>query len=292
MPGRAGPVGIAAAVTLLAVSACSDPTRPESLGVPPFAFVSDIEGVRALYRYDDGTITRLSSPGNDDREPRSAAGRIVFTSRRDGNAEIYSADLGLADQQRLTVSSATDDAPALDPSGTTVAFVSTRSGARRVWLMDANGANPRALATGSATFVPEGSPVWSPSGDRIAFTSTRTNASQVFLLDAAGGTAVQLSHEAAGAFTPAWSGDGRSIVYVITGGPGLMRVPVTGGDATPFALDDRGLSDPACRVTACLAVLGALDAAGDLLVMSSTGRTRRPILARPADDRHPAILVP
>jgi TolB protein len=280
-------------IALLLVAGCSDPTRPEALDVSPFVFVSNAEGALALYRFDAGTITRLSGAGNDDRDPHSAAGRIVFTSRRDGNAEIYAADLGLTSQQRLTTSSATDDAPALDPTGTTVAFVSGRSGTPRVWLMDVTGANPRLLETGSATLVPEGSPTWSPTGDRIAFTSVRTNASQIFVVAAAGGPAIQLSHEATGAFTPTWSADGRNIIYVLlAGGPGLLRVPAGGGDASAFALDDGGISDPACGGALCLAVTGALDAPGDLLAISASGRTRRPILVRTADDRQPAILVP
>jgi Tol biopolymer transport system component len=278
---------------MLLPAACSDPTHPERIDVPPFVFVSDEAGAPALYRYDAGTVTRLSTAGSDDRDPHSAAGRIVFTARRDGNPEIYSADLALTAQQRLTTTSATDDAPALDPSGTTIAFVSTRSGTPRVWLMDADGANPRPLETGSPTFVPEGSPTWSPSGSRIAFTSTRTNASQVFVVPATGGSAVQLSREATGAFIPAWTGDGQSIVYVVlAGGPRIVRIPAAGGDATAFALDDRGISEPVCQGTICLAVLGALGETGDLMALSATGRTRRVILARTADDRQPAILVP
>lgn len=281
------------AVALLLLAACSDPTRPDNIDVPAFVFVSDEGGAPALYRFDASVVARLSNPGNDDREPHSAAGRIVFTSRRDGNAEIYSADLAMAGQQRLTTTSATDDAPALDPTGATIAFVSSRSGAPRVWLMDADGANPRPLETGSATFIPEGSPTWSPSGAQIAFTSTRTNASQVFVVGSNGGTALQLSREATGAFTPAWSGDGQSIVYVVlAGGPRTARVPAVGGDAAVFALDDRGISEPTCRGSICLAVIGALDAPGDLMALTATGRTRRIILERPADDRQPAILVP
>jgi hypothetical protein len=280
-----------AAAALLVVG-CSDPARPEPLDVPPFVFVSNDGGAPGIYRFEAGSIARLSGSGNDDRDPHSAAGRVVFTSRRDGNAEIYSADLELAVEQRLTTAAATDDAPALNPVGTTVAFVSTRSGTPRVWLMDASGANPRPLETGSASFVPEGSPAWSPTGDRIAFTSTRTNASQVFIVPAGGGAAVQLSREATGAFTPAWTADGRDILYVVLGGPGVRRVRASGGEPGIFAAADEGVSDPACRGAVCLAVIGALDAQGDLVAVSASGRRRTPVLVRSADDRQPAILVP
>jgi dipeptidyl aminopeptidase/acylaminoacyl peptidase len=273
--------------------ACSDPTRPEPLDVPAFVFVSNAEGVPALFRFEADVITRLSASGNDDREPHSAAGRVVFTSRRDGNPEIYTADLSLAGQVRLTTTSATDDAPALDPTGTTIAFVSTRSGTPRIWLMDVTGSNPRVLATGSATLVPEGSPSWSPDGTRIAFTSTRTNTSQVHVMPVAGGAAVQVSHEATGAFTPEWAADGQSVIYMMAAGePRLMRVPATGGDVSSFAADEGGISEPSCRGAICLAVAGALNGPGDLIVISASGRSRRTILARAPDDRQPAVLVP
>ena len=282
------------AIAVLVLTGCSHPTGRATLVIPAFVFVSTEGAVPGIHRFDAGATTRLSAEGVDDRDPHSAAGRIVFTSRRDGNPEIYAAALDLTAQQRLTTTSATDEAPALDPAGATIAFVSTRSGAPRVWLMDPNGANPRPLDTGSATFVPEGSPAWSPTGDRIAFTSTRTNASQVFVIPAAGGQAVQVSREATGAFTPAWSADGRSILYVtLAGGPRVMRIAASGaGDASAFAVDEAGVGDPVCRGGICLAVIGSLDGPRDLVAFGPTGRGRTPVLVRDADDRQPAILVP
>ena len=279
------------AVAIVSLAACSDSTAPRPLAAPPFVFVSDVEGTRAIFRFDAGTLTRLSAAGQDDREPHSARGRIVFTSRRDGDEEIYIAGLDLSGQQRLTVSAGADTRAALNPSGTTVAFVTARGGADRIWLMDADGANPRPLNTGSASFVPEGQPAWSATGDRIAFTSVRTNTSQVFVVPASGGEAVQLSRESSGAFDPVWSADGRSVHFMaIAGGPRL--VTVTTGGTRPFAEDARGLSELACGSTACIATAGSLDATGDLVLLSPDGRSQLTLLERPADDRQPAILVP
>ena len=122
-------------------------------------------------------------------------------SRRDGNGEIYIASAALQGQQRLTNEPWDDAAPVLSPVGDEVLFVSNRSGTPRLWIMDADGANQRLFATGSAGFVPEASPAWRPAGDQVAFTSTRTGTSQVFVVSSAGGTAVQITHEANGAFT-------------------------------------------------------------------------------------------
>lgn len=279
-------------ITLLFAPGCSKPSAPRPIEVPPFVFVSNADGVPALFRFDNGHVARLSSPGHEDVEPHSAAGRIAFTSLRDGNAEIYIANPDLGGQLRLTNDASTDDAPALDPSGTTVAFVSSRSGTPRIWLMDADGANPRALETGSAVHVPEGSPAWSPSGDELAFTSTRTNTSQVFVVDATGSDAVQLSHEASGAFMPTWNGAGDVILYTALGaGPRLLAVSAAGGDATIFASAASGVGDGTCAPSLCLAVSGLLEANGDLIALRSGGDGPQHVLVRSADDRQPAFLV-
>jgi hypothetical protein len=278
---------------LLLALGCSEPSAARPVDVPPFVFVSDAEGIPGLFRFDGGTITRLSSPGHEDMEPHSAVGRIVFTSMRDGNAEVYIANLDLAGQLRLTNDGSTDHEPAFDPSGTTVAFVSSRSGTPRIWLMDADGANPRALETGSPVHVPEGSPAWSRSGNEIVFTSTRTNTSQVFVVDAAGGNAFQLSHEASGAFTPMWNGAGDVVLYTALGaGPRLMAVPATGGDATVFASGASGVGDGACVPGLCLTVSGLLGANGDLVAVHGDHQGPQRVLVRSADDRQPAFLVP
>jgi Tol biopolymer transport system component len=278
-------------VAALTALGCSDTTRPGPLEVPPFVFVSDSAGVSGLYLFDDGNVVRLSGSDQEDDQPHSASGRIVFTSRRDGNFEIYIADTLLAGQQRLTNDPSTDREPALDPTGTTIAFVSSRSGTPRIWLMDVSGANPRALDTGTPTFTPEGAPAWSPSGDRIAFTSTRTNTSQVFVIDTTSGQAVQWSHEAGGAFTPTW-GSNTSVAYVaLLGEPRVVLLASPGGTPTRLASGDRVLGDPACAADVCLAVVGADTDDGDLIAMGA-GRDVESVLVRAANDRHPAFLVP
>jgi len=288
---RLGDAALASAILLNL--GCSDPTRPRPLDVPPFVFVSDADGIPALFRFDRGQIVRLSAPGHEDAKPHSAAGRVVFTSRRDGDAEIYIGDLALTSQQRLTSEASVDTDPALDPSGTTVAFVSNRSGTPRIWLMAATGTDPRPLDTGSPTHVPEGSPAWSASGDRLAFTSTRTNTSQVFLVGATGGDAVQLTHEASGAFTPTWSADGDVVLYMaLAGGPKLVAVPAAGGEPTVFASDSGGVGEAACTATLCLAVVRPLNTDGDLIAVGTGGEVSQPVLVRPADDRQPAFLIP
>lgn len=281
--------------TMASASSCDGAVAPRPFVVPSFVFAANDGGVWSLQRFSGGAVTRLSSPGTDDREPHSAAGRVVFTSLRDGNAEIYEAplnpDLTLGTQRRLTVEFATDGEPALSPSGATIAFVSARDGSPRIWLMDGMGGNQHPLATGSATYIPEGAPRWSPTGDRIAFTSSRTGQSQVYVIAATGGTAAQLSHETRGAYTPTWLPDGQRVVFMTPGGvPRLLAVPAAGGDAVVLASDTTGLAEPSCGAAACLAVADPSGGAGRIVALTLDGRRISLSLPRVADDHHPALI--
>ena len=280
-----------AVLPLVALAACSDPSGSTVVPVPAFLFTSNAAEPRGIYRFADGVVTRLSAPGDHDINPHSAAGRVVFTSHRDGNAEVYSSDLELGGQLRLTSDPWSDTSPALHPEGGTIAFVSNRSGAPRLWLMDSDGTNQRPLETGSATFVPEGSPAWSPSGDRLSFTSTRTGTSQVFVVASGGGQAVQLSHEATGAFLPAWTGDGNGVLFTTEAGRSTVRVvPRAGGDWRPLASTEDPLRDGACIGTVCLAVAGA-EGDGDIVFIPRIGGVPRLVVGGVADTGEPAVLV-
>ncbi len=287
----------AAVALLLGVAACQEPAAPRPLVVTPFIFASDSAGVWSLYRFRDGAVSRISGEGSNDREPSVVGNRVVYTSLRDGDNEIYAAtltpDLTLAGETRLTNEYGTDAEPALSPSGATIAFVSARDGTPRIWLMDADGANQRALETGSAGYVPEQSPRWSPSGDRIAFTSTRSGTAQVHVVGVDGGMADQLSHETLGAFAPSWLPDGATILYGTTVGDGrIMSVPAGGGDARVFASDDAGLGEAACGADFCLAVSAPLGGHGRSVALRTDGQLSDVLLPQVADDHHPAPLAP
>ena len=95
-------------------------------------------------------------------------GQIVFTSRRDGNNEIYVMDADGGNPENLTNHPAYDADPAWSPDGAKIAFVSSRDGgASQIHIMDADGKNPIRLTDGHRG---KGDPSWSPDGQKIAFT--------------------------------------------------------------------------------------------------------------------------
>ena len=75
--------------------------------------------------------------------------QIVFSSKRDGNWEIYMMDAKGESQIRLTHHPLNDLQPVWSPDGTRIAFVSNRNGGNiQIYLMDSDGKNPTRLTDG------------------------------------------------------------------------------------------------------------------------------------------------
>ena len=93
-------------------------------------FVADGDGAheRALVRPD--SLDYNASFSTDGKW-------IVFTSERNGSADIYRVHPDGEGLERLTDDTAFDDQAALSPDGSTLAFVSTRDGGfANIWLLD------------------------------------------------------------------------------------------------------------------------------------------------------------
>jgi len=267
-----------AALLASACSSSSSPMAPEQQRAPKapavadFVYASDAAGTPQIYWNHNGTSTRLTFDNSTDNNPKSAAGRLVFTSYRDNDPEIYISGVDGSAQTRLTNSAGLDDEAAIDPTGTHIVFTSDRSGVIRLFTMDVSGANQTALTTGSATIFPERAPAWSPDGSQIAFVSTRSGMPQVYVVPAAGGQAVQLTHESGGAVDPTWSADGSQVVFVSASGtPYLRDVTIATGETVDFASADVALGQPSCNASMCLAVSGAYGGTGSVVSMSNLG---------------------
>ena len=160
----------------------------------------------------------------------SNTGRIVFTSFRDGNFEIYVMDAEGGNQENLTDHPAYDGQPDWSPDGTKIAFVSSRDGAgSQIYVMDADGKNVIRLTDGQGS---KRDPDWSPDGRKIAF-SVDGREDYIAVMDADGRNREKLEGQAG---DPSWSPDGKQIAFVTSidegheiyvigaGGQGLKRV--------------------------------------------------------------------
>jgi serine/threonine protein kinase len=96
---------------------------------------------------DDGTFPRQVVAGTTETNPEASPdGRqVAFMSQRDGNWEIYSANIEGGNLRRLTRDPSNDGLPAWSPDGRYIAFVTDRDGPWAVWVMRPDGSQQRHL---------------------------------------------------------------------------------------------------------------------------------------------------
>ncbi len=121
-------------------------------------------------------------PAADINKPRADARKIAFTASEgtwmsvdvspDGTTiafdllgDIYTVPLAGGAATAISRGPAFDSHPRYSPDGKTIAFTSDRSGIENVWLMDADGKNPRALTTEKDAYVR--SAAWTPDGNYL-----------------------------------------------------------------------------------------------------------------------------
>jgi Tol biopolymer transport system component len=113
----------------------------------------DTELVLRLVDREGADLGELLLPGlkgNSNAQYSSAAGRLVFNSIRDGNWEIYTAELGGRDERRLTTnaregSAGIDGQPEWAPVGDRIAIISGRVGSFDIVILTPDGAEERNL---------------------------------------------------------------------------------------------------------------------------------------------------
>lgn len=92
-------------------------------------------------------------------------------------------------------------APALSPDGSTIAFVSSTGGVNQIYLMNADGTNPRPLLDSQAS---DTEPAWSPDGQLIAFASNRDGHYHLYIVKPDGTGLTKLTEGAVDDRSPTW----------------------------------------------------------------------------------------
>ena len=151
-----------------------------------------------------------------------AQAKIVFSSDRDGNWEIYAMDADGGNQRRLTNNPGRDRSPSWSPDGKRIVFVSNKDGDVRngkptaeIYVMDADGGNQRNLTNHPDR---DSSPSWSPDGKRIVFSSDRDRGeaahnTEIYAMDDDGGNQERLTSNLTEDQHPSWSPDGKRIAF-------------------------------------------------------------------------------
>ena len=187
----------------------------------------------------DGSGERqLNSGGNMEYDAMfSADGKwIVFTSERNGPANIYRIHPDGSGLERLTDDDGFDDQASLSPDSNQLAFVSSRGiGTNNIWILDIKTRKVRNLTGVPALQAAAGKmdgffrPCWSPDGKWIAFSSDRgtdfkrhkfplpafehIQAASIYVIQPDGAGLRKLTPEGEMAGSPKWSADGKQLVF-------------------------------------------------------------------------------
>jgi serine/threonine protein kinase/Tol biopolymer transport system component len=145
--------------------------------------------------------------------PRS--GRMVFSSSRSGNRNLWIAAADGSNLRPLTSDAAIEERPSFSPDARLVAFVSDRGGEHGIWVVNSDGGTPRRLAR---------TPVldtltWSPDGQQIAYAVPAGNAPELSIVNVNDGSVHKLLTPN-GAHSPSWSPRADVIGYLEPRGPG------------------------------------------------------------------------
>jgi TolB protein len=96
---------------------------------------------------------------------------------------------------------------------TKIAFVSTLSGNKEIYLMDVDGENRQRITSHRSICL---SPVWSPDGKRMLFTSYKRGNPDIYLKDIFYGNENIISKEKGLNISPAFSPDGKKIALTLS----------------------------------------------------------------------------
>ena len=142
--------------------------------------------------------------------PSDQPSKIVFSSDRDGNPEIYTMKHDGSGQTRLTSNQYSDIAPAWSSDGQNIVFLTDRDGNLEIYSMDIFGNNQVNLSNNPAYDIYAD---WSPDMQKIAFSSNRTGNFEIFVMNADGSNQTQLTNNPEEEGNPRWSPDGTKIAY-------------------------------------------------------------------------------
>jgi eukaryotic-like serine/threonine-protein kinase len=220
------------------------------------AYVAEVDGVRQLFlrTLSNGTERRLTKEGMDDIQPSWSRGvdRLAFVRAKSTGGKLEPNDINGWYQEGGDIWSIepetgravrlVEDAfsPAYSPTDGRLAFEASWGGARRIWVADSTGRNPRQITSDSSEAVVHTGPRWSPDGSRLVFRRIESIKSDIMAVDVASQALTRVTNDNAINMDPVWAADGQQIYFTSSRGGGLnlwrIRLGEDGASSSPVQL--------------------------------------------------------
>ena len=159
-------------------------------------------------------------------------------------------------------------------SSTQIVFVSSRGGAKEIWVMDYDGSNQHALTSLHSISL---TPRWSPDSSRIAFTcyAGAPVSPQICMYSIDAGKTITFPRFKGTNSAPAWSPDGGQIVFSSSmgGNPELYSISSSGGGLKRLTFANGASTSPAWNPKTSQSIAFVSDRTGvpKLYLMNSDG---------------------
>jgi TolB protein len=180
-----------------------------------------------------------------------------------------------------------NSAPAWSPDGRQLAAVLTKDGSSQVYLMNADGTNPRRVTFSDAI---DTEPFFTPDGQSIYFTSDRGGSPQIYRMPASGGEPVRMTFEGDYNVSPRVSPDGKILAYIsrVSGRFQLMVMDLDSKQIQTLTDGPRDESPSFAPNGRIILYATDVDNRGVLAAVSSDGRFKQRLGIQAADVREPS----
>jgi eukaryotic-like serine/threonine-protein kinase len=218
-------------------------------GFSTLAVLDDSSVVLDLYR-QYAELREVSMPGHGepgpsriltasqghDRQPAYSpdADRVIFSSNRSGNIDLWIVEPGTGALSQLTDDPANDWDPAFSPDGNHILWSSDRGGHMEIWISEADGSQARQVSNDG---LDAENPTMTPDGQWIVYASNNNEKRGIWKIRPDGSDATQLTHGAH--LLPEVSPDGRLVLHSeIASLDYVVRVvDLETGDVVPFQIE-------------------------------------------------------
>jgi len=213
--------------------------------------------------------------------------RIVTSSKRTGNWEVWIYDLRTTQWTQVTKDPADDFEAKWSPDSSTLVFCSTRTGQKDIWTIDL-----KSGALKQITFSEDDDeyPAWSPDGKQLVYTGGPWGRRDYYVISATGGTPRRVSRQSGRAGACAFEPGGETLIchrYDLGSGD-VFRMRLDNGEISTLtsgaAWDYKPNSSPNRE---SIAFSRAEEGPSHIWLLPATGGRAQQLTFSPDDDRWP-----